>query len=134
MEHGVNSIADHVSGKTPLMLAVEAGDEEVVLYLLAHGVDTTLKDNDCETALDIAKKAPSLRIEQILELDSSLNPPASEYYSGKRPRIAIVTGPNQIATPGRIFDRPLLVSVTDERGKPLSNAPVRIAVGGGEGT
>jgi ankyrin repeat protein len=43
-------------GRTPLHVAVEANNAEVVEVLLAHGADWTIEDSTGRTALDLARK------------------------------------------------------------------------------
>mmetsp|Transcript_54471 Transcript_54471/g.129837 ORF Transcript_54471/g.129837 Transcript_54471/m.129837 type:complete len:246 (-) Transcript_54471:65-802(-) len=54
------------SGATPLMFAADAGDEEVCEWLLAAGADTTLKDDDGDTAAVWAEKRGHHHLAQLL--------------------------------------------------------------------
>ena len=51
---GINK--KNASGLTPLMVAVIEAHPEVVKLLLKHGANISIRNNDNETALDIAKK------------------------------------------------------------------------------
>lgn len=48
----INQIA--AGNETPLMIAVRSGSEEVVSFLLEHGADHSLKNENAQSALDIA--------------------------------------------------------------------------------
>jgi hypothetical protein len=115
------------------MLAVEARDEEVILYLLERGADPTLRDKAGETALNIATRIKAERIAEIIRLDISLHPPAAEYYAHKNPKVSIVCGQHQKGKPGYLMGKPLLVLIKDENGAPLPNAPVKFKVNPDEG-
>jgi len=132
MLNGVNAGDPSAEGKTPLMLAVQSGDLEVIFYLLERGADLTLRDKSGQTALDIAHHLKAQRIEQLLRQHLALHPPASEYYANKHPQITVIGGQNQVGAPGVLLFHPLSVCVTDS-GKPLANAPVRFSVSPGEG-
>ena len=51
---GINK--KNASGLTPLMVAVIEAHPEVVKLLLKHGANISIRNNDNETALDIAKR------------------------------------------------------------------------------
>ncbi len=56
LRHGANVNAVSKSGETPLhIVAAEWERTDVLKILLENGADTTLKDRDGDTALDIAK-------------------------------------------------------------------------------
>ncbi len=133
MENGINGINNPKDGKTPLMLAVESGEIEVIFYLLERGADLSMRDSNGETAFDMAKRLGSRRIEDILELYLSLHPAAVEYYAARKPRISIIGGQGQTGTPGSTLTRPFTVQITDDGGKPMANAPVKFMVTGDGG-
>jgi hypothetical protein len=131
---GINEVADKKTGKTPLMLAVESGDSELIIYLLERGADPSLRDTNGENALDLAKRLHSTSIEQLLRRQTALHPPASDYYQEKHPKISIVSGQNQMGNPNGILFNPLIVAVTDSKGNPMPNAPVRFEINKGDGS
>ena len=52
LKHGANiNVKETKSGKTPLMLAGQAGDTEVAKLLLTGGSDVNARDNEGRTAL-----------------------------------------------------------------------------------
>ncbi len=55
LSKGADMNALDEQGRTPLMLAVEADQDEIVRLLLFLGADTTIKDKDDKTALEIAQ-------------------------------------------------------------------------------
>jgi hypothetical protein len=126
MDAGVNSVPDPATGKTPLMLAVEAGNSEDILFLLAHGADPSARDKAGDTAIDLARHSSIPRIREILELDCALNPPPSKYYAGRTPLLSILDGQYQTGTPLWALPRRLCIAVTDHSGRPMQNAPVTI--------
>jgi ankyrin repeat protein len=52
----INTLTDR-QGQTTLFFAAEMGRSEVVRYLLAHGADTSVKDDMGRRAIDVAKGA-----------------------------------------------------------------------------
>lgn len=65
--------ANQFSGLTPLMLAAQIGDIEIVKLLLAHGADTTLQNTTKYTA---AEEAVAFGHTEIAKLIQSHQPPA----------------------------------------------------------
>jgi chitodextrinase len=65
------------------------------------------------------------------ELANGTNP--TDYYNGIVPTVTIVSGNNQIGTPGTFFSSPLIAKVMNGA-TPMNNAPVTFAVtqGGGQ--
>lgn len=130
----INDVADQKEKKTPLMIAVESGDSEMMIYLFERGADLLLKNAHGETALDIAKRIHATEMEQLLLREIALHPSASEYYNKKAPKITVVSAQSQVGGANVIFRTPLSVSVTDTNGTPLPNAPVRFEVKEGDGS
>jgi hypothetical protein len=60
-----------------------------------------------------------------------LNP--NDFYNGQAPTLAIVSGNNQTGSPGGFVPAPLVVSVLDGNGNPLTGAPVTFTVTSGGG-
>jgi hypothetical protein len=132
ISRGPNAVIDSKDGKTPLMLAVEGGDVESIVYLLEQGAELSIRDTNGESALDIARRLHEDRIQQILASQLSLHPEAADFYAGKNPIITIKAGQYQSAYPGDCLEYAFTVSVTEAR-RPLANAPVRFTVGGDGG-
>jgi ankyrin repeat protein len=64
LDHKANpNTKDGFFGYTPLLLASENGHTPIVKMLLEHGADVTIKNNDSETAFDVAKTD---KIKQLL--------------------------------------------------------------------
>jgi hypothetical protein len=113
------------------MLAVEAHQLDVIDYLLANGADLSIKDAAGDTALDIARRVKPGDIAAKLSAYLAKHPNASDYYAGKSPLVAIVTGSNQTGAPDAGGPQSLSVCVTDTNGKLLVDAPVNFFVDGG---
>jgi hypothetical protein len=132
LEGGINGEGiPRPDGKTPLMLAVEANDLKVIEYLLQRGADLDLKDADDETALDLARRRMMHEAADLLSAHASEHPGFSVYYAGKSPVLSAISARSQSGAPGCAAAHSLVVSVADRDGKPLADAPVRFAVGGG---
>ncbi len=68
LRHGANvNAVDDIGNITVLMIAVEKGHKEIVESLLLNGADAFIKNEDNETALDIAKKFNHIEIIQLIE-------------------------------------------------------------------
>jgi hypothetical protein len=132
LEGGVNGEAGHrTDGKTPLMLAVEAHQLDVIDYLLSHGADPSLKDAAGDTAMDIARRQKQKDAATMLDDYIGDHPNPAEYYAGETPAIAIVSGSSQTGTPDAGGPASLVVCVSGTDGEPMVDAPVRFAVEGG---
>jgi len=133
LEGGVNGdAAPRKDGKTPLMLAVEAHQIDVIDYLLEHGADPTLKDAAGETALDIAKRVNTDDITIKLAQYAKDHPEASIYYAAHPAELFVVSGNNQVGAPDCGGPQSMIVYAMDKAsGRPLADAPVRFAVEGG---
>ncbi len=64
----VNKKDEH--GRTLLMLAAENGNKELVIMNLSLGADRSLKDNEEQTAADIARRYGHLDIACLLDVDT----------------------------------------------------------------
>jgi len=132
LENGINGEAAHrPDGKTPLMLAIEAHQPDVIDYLLAHGADLSVKDAAGETASFIAHRLKLQDIATKLDAYLAKHPNPADYYAGQTPLLAIVSGSAQTGTPDAGGPASLVVSVRDATGQPLVDAPVNFAVDGG---
>jgi hypothetical protein len=132
LDGGINGEgANRKDGKTPMMLAVEAHQLDVIDYLLTNGADLSLKDADGETAMDIARRTKPGDVDAKLGAYLAKHPNPSEYYAAKAPVLAIVSGRAQSGSPDCGAPGPLVVSVADKDGHPLVDAPVKFAVQGG---
>ena len=56
IDYGAKIDAKNKRGQTPLHIAVEEGNLNIVKALLKHGADVSIVDNNNETPLDIAKR------------------------------------------------------------------------------
>lgn len=45
IDHGADIDVQNADGRTPLMLAAQVGDDELIDYLLDYGADKLIKDN-----------------------------------------------------------------------------------------
>jgi hypothetical protein len=123
LEAGVNH--QDKSGDTPLMLAVNAGDLAVIQYLLPRGADFSVKNSAGKTVLDLARAGGKPEIYKLLNAYVTEHPGRAAYYAGKKPALKIISGQNQSGSPGWCVPHSLVVSVTDENGNPLADAPVK---------
>ena len=132
LEAGINGdAAPRKDGKTPLMLAVEANQIDVIDYLLEHGVDLSLKDAAAETAIDIAHRGKSGDIARKLDAFVAQHPNPSIYYAARTPVLYIVSGQNQTGAPDCGAPKTLTVYAMGRDGRPLVDAPVKFSVEGG---
>lgn len=67
IEKGVDINYQNYNGETPLMLAVQSGNYDNVYVLLENNSDTTLKNNDEKTALEIAEENGVKDVVKLLE-------------------------------------------------------------------
>ena len=129
LEGGINGEAAHRSdGKTPLMLAVEADQNDVVDYLLGKGADLSLKDAAGETAMDIARKGKYPDIAAKLDAYVTAHPNGAEYYASKTPTLFIVSGTDQTGAPDSDAPQSLMVYAMGKDGQALADAPVKFSV------
>jgi hypothetical protein len=133
LEGGINGeAAARADGKTPLMLAVEAHQLDVIDYLLNHGADLSLKDASGETAMDIARKQRAGDAAAKLNAYLAKHPIPSVYYAARTPVLYIVSGTNQSGSPDCGAPEPLVVYVMNkEDGQLMADAPVKFAVDDG---
>lgn len=132
LEGGINGEASNRNdGKTPLMLAVEAHQLDVIDYLLANGADPYRKDAAGDTALDIARRTKHADIAAKLTAYLAKHPSPSDYYAGQSPLITIVSGSDQTGTPDAGGPKSLIVYVTGTNREPLIDAPVDFSIDGG---
>jgi hypothetical protein len=132
LENGINGdTAPRLDGKTPLMLAIEAGEVDVIDYLLKHGADLDLKDASGETAADIARRQTSNDINVKFANYIRDHPAPAAYYTAHPAKLFIVSGASQIGAPDCGGPQSMIVYVMDSAGgRPLADAPVRFAVEG----
>jgi hypothetical protein len=130
---GVNGEgAARKDGKTPLMLATEANQIDVVDYLLEHGADPWMKDAAGETALDIARREKVDNIAERLARYAKEHLAPEDYYKAHSPELFIVSGNNQVGSPDSGGPQSMVVYAMDKAsGQPLVDAPVMFAVKGG---
>jgi hypothetical protein len=130
---GVNGDATpRKDGMTPLMLAVETHQIDVIDYLLEHGADPSMKDAAGDTALDIARRLTIDDIDLRLGKYAKDHPEPAVYYAKRAPQLFIVSGTNQIGAPDCGGPQSMVVYAMDKAsGQPLADAPVRFAVVGG---
>jgi hypothetical protein len=97
---GVNGEASpRKDGKTPLMLATEAEQFDVVDYLLEHGADPWMKDAAGETAVDLARQEKVDDIAgKLTEYEKDHLAPG-DYYAAHQPALFILSGSNQVGAP-----------------------------------
>jgi hypothetical protein len=132
LEEGVNGDgAPRKDGKTPLMLAVEAGQLDVVNYLLSHGADPWMTDAAGESAISIARQEGKDEIVAALHEYFMNNEGPHRYYNGIPPLLTATGGKNQSGSPKRAARHSIAVLVSDRYGNPLPDAPVRFSVVGG---
>ena len=67
LEHGAAVDLQNIHGNTALTIAAYNRQAAVVPLLLSAGADTTLRDKDGETAMDLAKEAGASDIVRLLE-------------------------------------------------------------------
>ncbi len=60
LDYGADPDIQNRDGYTPLMLTVEKGRLRMAQLLLAHGADSTLKNAELETFLDLARDRPAM--------------------------------------------------------------------------
>jgi hypothetical protein len=113
------------------MLAVEAGRMDVIDYLLAHGADISLKDAAGDTAVDIARRRKDPAAASRLAAYETQHPGPASYYATVTPALSILSGSDQTGAPDGGGSQSLVVSVTDQSGKELADAPVDFSVVGG---
>ena len=78
---------------------------------------------------------PSAKGDVSMGLDDFGNHPLSvDVYADHKPALKIIRGDGQTASPNDYAPQPLKVSVQDERGQPMINAPVTFTVTQGEFT
>ena len=131
LEGGINGEgASRPDGKTPLMLAVEARDAQVIDYLLAHGADPFMKDAAGGTALELARRVDADAFKK-LAADQSQHSSPEVYYLGRPPVLSVTSARAQSGSPGYAAAHSLVVAVLDRDGKPMVDAPVRFTVEGG---
>jgi hypothetical protein len=129
LEGGINGEGTRrKDGKTPLMLAIENHQVDVIDYLLSQGADLSLKDAAGDTAMDIARKMGTGDLAIKLDAYLTAHPDCAVYYAGRVPTLSIVSGNNQSGSPNCDALRSLVVSVTDKDGHPMANAPVQFVV------
>ncbi|XP_014673036.1 PREDICTED: putative ankyrin repeat protein RF_0381 [Priapulus caudatus] len=75
------NVAETMSGKMPLMMAVSKGDEAVVRMLLSHGADANVADSDRRNTLYHAVR---------LLLEAGADPNAAETQTGHTPLMMAV--------------------------------------------
>jgi hypothetical protein len=132
LEAGINGdAAPRKDGKTPLMLAVEAHQIEVIDYLLEHGADLSLKDAAGETAIDIAHQGKSDDVARKLDAYIAQHPDSSLYYAARAPTLYIVSGQNQSGAPDCGGPKSMVVYAMGTDGRPLVDAPIKFSVEGG---
>lgn len=132
LENGVNGdAAPRKDGKTPLMLAVEAHNIDVIDYLLERGADPFLKDAAGETALDIARRIGMDDIAGKLDAYGKQHPDPDVYYAARTPVLYIAGGKNQVGAPDGGGPKSIAVYVMGPDGRPMVDAPVRFSVDGG---
>jgi len=132
LEGGINGeAAKRADGKTPLILAVEAGQMDVIDYLLTHGADISLKDAAGDTAVDIAGRQKDPAAASRLAAYEAQHPGSASYYATVTPTLSILSGSDQTGAPDGGGSQSLVVSVTDQSGKELADAPVDFSVVGG---
>jgi hypothetical protein len=134
LEGGVNGEGSpRPDGKTPLVLAIDAGQSDVVSYLLNHGADPDLKDSSGKTALqgDHIAKRSNLNAASLVAGYIAQHPGMVKYYGKDKPVLKIVNGESQVGAPDQGGPESLSVLVSDSNGEPLVDAPVKFAVEGG---
>jgi len=67
VDRGANVNARDNTGNTPLAAAAKRGDAEIVLYLMSHGADPALANEEGKTALDHARRLGHQEVVKILE-------------------------------------------------------------------
>jgi len=67
LKYGVNIDARGVKERTPLMAAIEFNKSEIVKLLIDHGADTTAKDADGNTVLQLAQNKGNYQIISLLQ-------------------------------------------------------------------
>lgn len=72
IDAGADVNAKDYDGDTPLHLAVECRDYEIIKFLIENGADPTIKNKENKTPLDIVKNAPSFDEEFIKLLEEAL--------------------------------------------------------------
>ncbi len=69
------------------------------------------------------------QLTNLQAFEEGMNP--LDYYDGQPPTLSIVSGTNQIGSPGGFVPAPLVVAVTDSDGNPIVDAPVTFSVTSG---
>ena len=67
VQNGADVNVRNKYGKPVLMLAIEAGYEDIVELLLENGADINIQDNNGKTALDIAQDEGDQNIVELIE-------------------------------------------------------------------
>ena len=71
---GADIDAQNSSGKTPLMISAQMGDEELIDFLIDYGADKSLRDNGSNTAYDLALKSKNPKCSDIIKQDRPIKP------------------------------------------------------------
>ena len=67
LDMGVNPSAVWIFGSTPLHMAANHGAYDVALLLLEHGASLSIRNDDSETPLDVAKSFRKMRLVELFE-------------------------------------------------------------------